>query len=251
MKKKIDKCYNCNGKARRLCPAMGKAICSTCCGSERGTQINCGADCPHSPFSIKGYDLWLRTDANLAPKMLRHMAEVYDKNYFEKIANSMSLESERNRSGITEPTAFAAIYYLLFVKRTKSGRTLACDWKDAGWNGLTNDERGIMDYRLSCRATVVEIQKILDNQAMECIDLFDPEKGTFILLDRSIAAHAVRFARYFIWLAHYPYFSRPEGTCTEITDFIFEEFMDTAGKEFKREAKKQREFTMKDCLSER
>lgn len=32
-------------KARRACPALGKQICSVCCGTKRLVEINCPADC--------------------------------------------------------------------------------------------------------------------------------------------------------------------------------------------------------------
>jgi len=34
-------------KARRSCPALGRTICSQCCGSKRLTEIRCPDDCPH------------------------------------------------------------------------------------------------------------------------------------------------------------------------------------------------------------
>lgn len=34
-----------SGKARRACPALGKQICPVCCGSKRGMEIACPADC--------------------------------------------------------------------------------------------------------------------------------------------------------------------------------------------------------------
>src|SRR5690242_2673897 len=32
-------------KARRLCPALGRSICSVCCGTKRLVEIKCPADC--------------------------------------------------------------------------------------------------------------------------------------------------------------------------------------------------------------
>ena len=32
-------------RARRSCPALGESICSTCCGTKRGTRIACPPDC--------------------------------------------------------------------------------------------------------------------------------------------------------------------------------------------------------------
>jgi len=34
-------------RARRSCPALGKQICTVCCGTKRLTEIACPADCPY------------------------------------------------------------------------------------------------------------------------------------------------------------------------------------------------------------
>src|SRR4051812_4524381 len=34
-------------KARRDCPALGRAICSVCCGTKRLAEINCPDTCVH------------------------------------------------------------------------------------------------------------------------------------------------------------------------------------------------------------
>lgn len=39
-------CATCGGKkAKRQCPALGQAICPTCCGTKRHVEIRCPADC--------------------------------------------------------------------------------------------------------------------------------------------------------------------------------------------------------------
>ena len=247
--KSNNKCYICSTRGRGLCPSSGKNICSSCCGQKRGSDIICSPDCAYSPFSIKGYDSWLKVDGNLASKILRYIDQTHGESYFRKTISHMSF-----KSGVPEheeaAAAGAAVYYILFVERDKDSKTLADKWKAGNWQGLNNDERVMINYRLNSRATIIEIQKILDNQAMECVDLLDPGKGTFILVDRSIAGHAIRFTRLLTWLTHYPNFSRPENNGVEILDFIEAEFMDILKKSFKKESKKHPSFTMKDYLSE-
>lgn len=230
----------------------GKNICSVCCGSKRGTEINCGPDCVYSPLSMKGYDLWLKTDASLSCKMLGYIIDVYGGDHFKNIMSRMSFKSPSPEyTEHMEVTAGgAAAYFILFVERGKSNQILAERWKDAGWKGLNNDERALMNCRLNSRATIIEIQKILDNQAMECIDLLDPQKGVFILLDRSTAKHMARFTRILTWLTHYPNFSRTENNGVVVADMIAEEFMDIAQRNFKKESKKRPDLIIKDYLSE-
>lgn len=95
-------------------------------------------------------------------------------------------ENDTESGGII--AAGAAVYYLLFHERDDSGRTLAEEWEKEGCRGLNNDERIILKSRRNSSATVIEIQKILDHQAMECLDLFDQNRPSFIVLDRRTAS---------------------------------------------------------------
>ena len=48
LKYAVVTCPLCNQrKARRLCPALGKQICPTCCGSKRLVEIQCPESCPY------------------------------------------------------------------------------------------------------------------------------------------------------------------------------------------------------------
>lgn len=56
----MSKCYLCKKrKAKRKCPALGESICSLCCGTLRGKEINCPADCifltKHKPYQDKRF----------------------------------------------------------------------------------------------------------------------------------------------------------------------------------------------------
>ncbi|MFH0826645.1 MAG: hypothetical protein V1923_01970 [Candidatus Omnitrophota bacterium] len=243
------RCAICGKKPRGICPALEKMICPACCGSGRGSRIRCVFTCAYFPFSIEGYDLWLRIDGGLARKMLSYFASCYSRIEFEEMVEHMRFAS--GISGENAGTAEgAAVYYIFFVKRDTDGRTLAQKWQAQGWPGLNNDERIMMESRFNCRATVIEIQKVLDHQRMECIDLLEPEKGSFVLIDRATAARSVRFSRLLTWLAHYPYFSRIANNAVEVTDFAFVEFMDTLHDSFQKEHRKHKELTIKDYLSE-
>lgn len=42
------KCHLCGSRPpRRACPALGRDICSVCCGGQREESIDCPLDCPH------------------------------------------------------------------------------------------------------------------------------------------------------------------------------------------------------------
>jgi len=198
---------------------------------------------------VQGYDLWLKIDGALARKMLGYLAIYYSRDKFEEVVKQMRFNSE----AVIEDTGTAegaAVYYLFFVKRDADGRTLAQKWREEGWNGLNNDECIMMESRFSCRATVIEIEKVLNHQSMECIDLLDPERGNFILIDRATAARSVRFTRMMTWLAHYPHFSRIANNGVELSDLVFTEFMDSLRDAFRKENRKHKELSIKDYLSQ-
>jgi len=43
----MKKCPRCNTrKSKRYCPALGKSLCTLCCGQIREKEVHCPADCP-------------------------------------------------------------------------------------------------------------------------------------------------------------------------------------------------------------
>lgn len=246
-----DKCGICGRKGRSLCVSLGTMICSLCCGSKRGTKIVCSGECQYSPFSVKGYDLWLRIDDALSKKIMNYVFSHYNQKELDDSLKRMAFKDKFPDDTFADAiTAGSAIYYLLFIKKDNN-KTMAHQWKNQGWQGLTNDERMMMDCRIdNSYATIIEIQKILDYQTMECIDLLDPERGKFILLDRCTAKSAVRFTQLLTWLNHYPHFSRIANNALYLSDMIAFEFMDTLLESFKKELRKRRELTVKQYLSE-
>jgi len=244
-----NKCSVCQKKSRYACPALKGQICSFCCGTKRGAEIQCTVECQHFPFSINGYDAWLKIDGSLIQKTAPFIASYCDKHKFEESLQKMSL-GDRSQEQDLEVTSGAAVYYLLFVEKDDQGETLADKWKASGWEGLNNDERVMMEYRRYSRVSIIEIQKVLDHQAMECIDLFDRERGSFILFDRRTAARVTRFTKLFTWLTHYPHFSRAEHGGLEISEFIFEEFIKAVTQEAKKEIQERTDLTLKDYVSE-
>lgn len=225
MNKGSNKCGICGSKSRRLCPATGNMICSSCCGAKRGAQITCNSECRHYPFSINGYDLWLRIDDGLTDKMLNYVMANYRRDEFQAIFDDMDFDIESVEE-LNDTSIGSVVYYALFIKRNRDNKTLAEKWKSDRWPGLNNDEQKMMECRINnSYATIIEIQRVLDHQAMECIDLFDEERGKFIVLDRNTASRAMRFARLLTWLTHFPHFSRLANNGVEIPDMIFHEFI--------------------------
>jgi hypothetical protein len=219
-----NKCIICGKKAKRHCPALDHFICSLCCGTKRGIDIDCSPQCQFFPFAVPGYDLWLKLDGTAPPKLAERIVSEFGPGHFKKVLDLFS-DKDRSEELDLEFRYHMAINHLLMVEKDEDGRTLAEKWEAEDWQGLAPGEALMMKYRGKSFVTIIEIQKILDHQRMECIDLFDPEQKPFIVLDRSTTPKAIRFTRLFGWLTHYPNFSRPGVTQFILPQVIRREFI--------------------------
>lgn len=207
-KQGFERC-TCGARGRRECPAIQGTICPACCGSRRGSELPCPADCPHFPFSRTAYDLWLKVDTTWGAKAVAYVIEAIGKRALDEMAAAELFDGEVTEENEAFIAAFAlAVHRALFLLRDAEGRTLAERWERDGWRGLTNDERVMMRYRRDTFPTIIEIQRVLDPQAVECIDLFEAEAKPFVVFDRHTAERAARFDRLLVWVCHYPYFTR-------------------------------------------
>ncbi len=218
-------CKVCGRLARRRCPAIEAHICTRCCGSKRGADFGCPVDCKFYPFGIAGYDLWLNLNDALAAKMVKRVISEVDEFHFQSVLGSFSAAEASYRESQGE-AAYLAVLHCLLVERDDEGKTVADRWKADGWAGLRPDEALMMKYRTGSFVTVTEIQKVVDHQRMECIDVFDTEKRPFILVDRTFARRATRFSRILGWLTHYPHFSKMGQFCHEVPQLVYQEFLD-------------------------
>jgi hypothetical protein len=205
-----QKCGVCGKKAKRPCPALAGWICPSCCGSHRGSKINCSKDCSYFPFGVAAFDTWLKVDNEWLLKAADYGLKRLGKTEFNRIWKEESINTA-NPDLDQEASLGNAIYGVLFVRRDATGRTLADVWESEGWAGLNNDEQLMMRFRRRSLVTVIELQKNVDRQTSECIDLFEHDPRPFRLFDRALAARAPRFTRLLVWLTHYPHFSRTSG----------------------------------------
>lgn len=198
-------CSLCSTRMRAHCPALDAPICGPCCGGKRNISIKCTPDCQYNPFGPVNYDNCLRIDEKLNYKMVEYINRFYDLSAFSAVVDEMSHDNSDHARLLG---SIAATYYLLFQKRNSEGKTLVEGWRDNGWEGLTADEQAVMSFHLSVRPAIVEVQKAIDYQSMECVDLLSPEKGVFIVYDRNASSKIPRFTRLWTWVAAYPYYSR-------------------------------------------
>ncbi|MFH1313409.1 MAG: hypothetical protein ABIJ00_09315 [Candidatus Eisenbacteria bacterium] len=218
-------CEFCGRRAKRHCPAIRAYICTPCCGSKRGTDLKCASDCRFYPFAIAAYDTWLNLDESLMHKVVKHVVSTVGEMHLGSVEDSFAMEGASSM-GFREEVLYLTVQHCLFGETNEEGRTLADKWRDHGWVGLRPDEAAIMRYRSRSFVTIVEIQKVVDHQTMECVDLFDPENRPFILLDRSLARAMTRFTRIIGWLTHYPHFSKLGHFSHEVPQLVHQDFID-------------------------
>jgi len=218
-------CWVCGRRARRHCLAAAKPICPTCCGSKRGLEIKCTADCEFYPFGVAGYDLWLKLDDAVLPKLMSRVAAEFGQHHVQGLVRSLAggaAGALRNE----EFALYSALHICFSVELDKNGRTLADRWRAEGWAGLKLDEALLMQCRSKSFVTVVEVERVLDHQRVECLDLFSADAAPFVIVDRSLARTVVRFTRMLGWLTHYPNFSKIGHVSLVVPELIRREFVD-------------------------
>ncbi len=217
-----QKCCFCEGRGKRFCPARGAEICSVCCGSKRGTKVDCPATCSFYPFSSVQYDQVLRIENTAKTKIVDYVVRHFGKETIQKVTRKIQGKNPNNKGeALDSNLAFGmALERLLFLMPDKQGRTLADKWRASGWQGLTHDESILIEATSKSRVTLVEVQKILDHQTVECVDLLDPERGVFNATDRAMAKRVMRFSRLLTPLINLPHLVRFNMTGILIPDFI-------------------------------
>lgn len=195
------------GKKHRPCPALQATISAADCGSQRGSRLNCPADCPFFPFGTAAYDLWLKVDAGWLKQTLNRVLNVRGRPALEAAVKAHQVPLADQNFAL-EAALNRGLHHLLFLERGPAGQTVAEGWEAEGWSGLNNDERVMMQYRRATRPTVVEVTRVLDDQALHCVDLLAPERPAFPVFDRAAASQTVRFSRLLTWLTDYPNFAR-------------------------------------------
>jgi hypothetical protein len=66
---------------------------------------------------------------------------------------------------------------------------------------------------------MLEVHRVIDGQRVEMVDLLDPERGSFVIVDGGFARQVVRFEVYAGHIAPLPHYTRLLGTYMLIPDF--------------------------------
>ncbi|MFH1755537.1 MAG: hypothetical protein ABIA59_07515 [Candidatus Latescibacterota bacterium] len=222
-KNQTNKCAVCGRRGRRVCPAFAGNICPACCGLGRGSTIECPPECHYFPFGTEAYDLWLKVDDNWQPKALRYVIGKVGLEAFKSSAGDFAPGWLDREEALANGSAIALNFYLSVNEEGEP--PLVETWEREGWPGLSNDERVMSRYRSQSLPAVLEVQRILNDTAVECIDRLDESRGKFIVFDRSTAGTVSRFANIVVWVTHYPHFTRLAGDGVFLANELVEPFL--------------------------
>ncbi len=206
-------------KNRRDCPALNAAISAAECGLKRGSKLSCPAHCPHFPFGTASYDLWLKVDAAWTRKALDFAMRQAGIDRFRRMLRQNSLDPSQELDLDSLPIT---LEIALFRDRRADGRTLADIWEAEGWSGLNNDEQIMTQCRRKSFATVLEVQRIVDDVQIVCQDMLAPEQAPIVVFDRTLAGNVLRFSRFLGWIARYPHYHRVAGVTVAIPHITFD-----------------------------
>jgi hypothetical protein len=244
-----EKCPICGKRGKRPCPATGGLICPACCGSRRGSKLNCPSECRFFPFGSAGEQLWNEVDRSWFGKAMQYADARLGERTMAEIFSRHLPEGERTEEGVVF-ASFPTLYEALFVPRDGEAITLVQQWEAEGWAGLNNDEKVLMRYRRDSSVTVIEVQRSLDERSLECVDLFEPGSKPFCVIVTESSLDIPRFTRLLVWVTHFPNFSRVGPIATEVPELIWPIWLDLAQKQALEQEKSRPGLTLKQFLSE-
>ncbi|MFA5264484.1 MAG: hypothetical protein WC378_11725 [Opitutaceae bacterium] len=198
------------GKNTRLrtCPALQRDISPADCGAQRHSSISCTDTCVFNPFSAANYMTLLEIEDRADGALMRHIVESReDEEGLARLRHYAETHS-KSKSEVEAQTVFT---WHAFFKKDGSGRSLAKRWEDAGFPGVKNDERRLLTAKTLMRISLIEVRQVLDEQCLLCMDLFRPEEGLHVFLDRSLAGEVPRFSTFLGWTYRLPHFNRLSG----------------------------------------
>ena len=188
----------------RACPVVGREISAAECGESRISRHACPVDCPHLPFTPANYESFLATEGDFDLKAEEWMSRT------PALAEAMH-QAAREADRLGTPSSVVVCYaWLLTFQRDAAGLTALDHWERAGFPGLKNDGRVIARARRQMRMALVEIHRVLEDR-VEVVDLLDPERGEFTIVDHSLATQATRFAVLLLPVYPLPHFWRAAG----------------------------------------
>lgn len=197
---------------KRECPAVDRTISSGECGAKRNSEYLCPSDCPHNPFALINYDQLLEIEERVDHKSTLKLRE--DPVEARVIRREFQkAEGEEKRISI-----HAFVSWRLFYALDGDGNTFGQRWQAEGFSELKNDEKVVMTQKLGVRVALIEVQRILDHERIEVLDLLAEDGQPCLILDRSFASTVPRFFTALVWFYDLPFYGRVHGASAAFPD---------------------------------
>src|SRR6266404_335370 len=194
----------------RDCPAAGRAIEAFECAEGRHTTYACPEHCPFNPFSASNYENYGKIEGGADTKFFNWLVK-YSPNPDEFETRIGRALEDRPDSQFFHTFAWHSVYL-----KNPDGSTCLERGARQGFPGTSKDERLVLKAKMDMRPTIMEVQCILDDKRLQVVDLLDPARTPFIMVDRVLAKYAVRFGVYAVHAFPLPHFSRLFGTAYAI-----------------------------------
>jgi hypothetical protein len=197
----------------RECPAAGRPIEAFECVAGRHTTYACPEPCPFNVFATADYPKVQALEHSADEKYIKWVEEhAADRAQFE--SDMRRLVGDRPSSGFFHRLAWHGVYRV-----GPGGDTCLGEWAKAGFPGLGVDERILVRSRTRMQPAMFEVHRVLDGQRVEVVDLLDPERGSFVVVDTGFARQAARFDVYAGHTVPLPHYTRLLGGCMLVPNF--------------------------------
>lgn len=193
---------------RRDCAFLGKTITSADCGANRHSTYDCPVSCPHSPYHPDNYEQALAIEERVDSITLKTVTG--DPHILHSAKQALNATSTGFEDASNQMTS------LFFYETGEDGLSFGERWEQSGYSGLKNDEVVLIRAKRKVVPALLEVQTVIDDQSMTCINLLDEAPQPFTVLDRSFAAVACRFQRMFGFIYTTPGYARAHGSITEL-----------------------------------
>ncbi len=197
----------------RECPAAGRPIEAFECAEGRHTTYACPESCPFNVFATANYQKFRDIEHSADEKYFAWVSEhAADRVQYE--ADIQRMVGDRPSSGCYHRLLWHGVYRV-----GPSGDTCLGEWAKAGFPGLGADERILMRSRMRLQPAMLEVHRVIDDQRIEVVDLLDPERGSFVIIDSVFARQVARFEVYAAHIVPLPHYNRLMGTCFLVPNF--------------------------------
>ncbi len=191
-------------KHLRACPVLGRDITSAECGSGRGSVHACPVECPFFPFTPANYEQHGEIESRLISKTYERATRMMSPAERERMLDE--LDDQEGEEVLINHSRFAWLYH---CERDTEGRTFGERWLADRSSGLSNDERVLLAGMNQVRPIVFEVERLLDEQMVEGVDLLDGRR--LRIIDRVTAGTVGRYSVLLFWCYPMSHYERVSG----------------------------------------